>query len=328
MIEELLSKVGCAIVLEGEESSKIIDGKEQKVVPFIAINKVLAPGKISFGIIYSGKKVLGACHFENNLIGYWRAMKIFSLLKSADGEILQNCLTAGMREIPNNDPEIVRLSEYFESRTAFQLARSNILNSSPEREELAKMLEKIEKEKIELNSEELKEEIKFGQIEFSLVGKVIESVEGNKEKRRKAIEEITKPVPPEKSIRVFLAELNFTDFCLLFFPGMMASVRVEEMDRIVKQESLLRGCYIFKKLNRKLGLIEGAFFKANDGIVFNFLSARYSQESFYVMTKIEKDGHYPVKGEYSISALRELVRDQRSIKFVKKSLWQNLKDYF
>ena len=338
--EQLLEKAGCVIVLKGEESRKKINGEEQKVFPFIGVHEMVAPGRICFGIIFAGKEVYGSSFFRNNLIGTWRAMKIFESLKEIDENTVHNCLPAGMRNISSQDPVIFNLAEKFNSLTDFQIIRSKILNSAPGSEEIEKMLKLLTAEKIEINAVELEEEINLGQIKTSpLIEKLLEEDRKREEQWEKTLAEIERPVTAEESISTFFTGLGFNYFLASISPGIIALVSVADLDLLIKRNSLIKcfgGKYILKRVigqpgDRNFGKTEEPYFISSDGSVCHFISARHDKGVFLIIAKIEKKGYKKVEGEYTISELRDFFQDpdkQKRIEFIKKTTWQKLRDFW
>ncbi|OGH04051.1 MAG: hypothetical protein A2W22_00290 [Candidatus Levybacteria bacterium RBG_16_35_11] len=194
------------IALSGQETIKIVDGEQQRVIPIVYGDRNWL-GELGVGYQLPDKS--GACYSWGLIIPHkavqtLRAMKILEQLPEIDGYTLCATYYAGDADLKpdNSNWKYVERLETVMGKEQFTALRKSVLAQAPTAEELNTLLLTLINSGLDVGVWELEKEISAGRITSSpLIQDLIEKeAEERLRNEEESVEEEIKPFSPIKRV--------------------------------------------------------------------------------------------------------------------------------
>lgn len=324
------------IALQGKESTKIVDGKEVRVIPFVGSDDEGTFSQMGIGILdpVSGRASIWGLVAPHLIIQSWRGMKILEKVKVIESGTLCHCWTVANRNMPECDRRhLESLAKQCGGLEKVNQIRDQVLNSVPGPKVLDRMITRLNEKGVDIDRWDLEEEIDKGTIAKSpTIQGLFQKIEQEKTESEEREKLIKKPLLVNESLSVFFVDLGISNFIIgggIGAYGMdWGHIKIEELDETVKRDSLYLGGKFaslehttsgpetkvipcgpgMTAYSTSFGEIEQPHFTAKDGTEYTFLAAKFgkTKHRFYVKTKVTKPGS-TVTIVTTIPRLREMI---------------------
>jgi len=153
------------LIIDGfMESAKIVDGRKQKVIPFVGvkIEKGFDP-VLGFGLMSpdTGEVKFWGSDLFGCLLQSWRAMMFLGKLERIDDRIFSACwCAAAQKKVSFSEQRFRALEEQLGGRSSFQRLRGEILSFVPPAKELEEIIKTLLSEDVRANGLEIWREVK------------------------------------------------------------------------------------------------------------------------------------------------------------------------
>lgn len=349
--------MSAVIAMKGRDVEMSIDGKIQKVTPFVGADHAGQFSSMGIGYLLSDQKgcLIWGLVIPHALIRSWRGMKLLENMTRIEHGTLCACWTVCGHNLSDSDQgRKEELAQQFESREAFDVVLEEILISVPSSGDLEVMIKTLLSNDVSVDGWDLKAEVDANRMKMTeQIQGICDAEEANSLAYKKEQEECNRKISRAESLSAFFVDLDIDYFIIgggFGGYGMdWGHIEREDLDRIAREESFSEHLPKGHKLERttmspktkvmgigseikmyetSFGDIEQPYHTTNDGTKYTFVYAKWIDGKFYIRTLVEQGETIvsPEVTEFTIAQLRKLldVKEHRSFIFVKspmKRVW-------